>query len=119
MHAEQFESRLGLRQTMDLYVSDYNQDVAVDLSLSATLGDTEAVVGVVGLFVVPLAVVAVGGISYYEYGERANKVISNYWTFLFSQGAETQQAVPRKCASCGAPLEPDSRFCRHCGTKTE
>lgn len=121
MHAEHFESRLGLRQTMDLNVSDYNQDVAIDLSLSATLGDTGAVVGVVGLFVVPLAVVAVGGISYIEYGERANQAISNYWSFIYSQDEKggVQQAVPLKCASCSAPLDADSKFCKSCGAKVE
>ncbi len=121
IHGEHVESRLGLRQVVDLNINDYDKNVAIDLSLSATLGDTEAVVGAVGLLIVPLAAVVVGGISYMDYDQSATSTIANYWSFIYGQGGATQsqQAVPLRCKSCGSALEPDSRFCRNCGTKVE
>lgn len=119
MHGEHVESRLGLRQVIDLNVTDFNLDVAVDLSLSATLGDTEAVVGAVVLVAIPLAAVVVGGASYLDYDQRANWSIANYWNSIYGTGGtpQPQQAVPLKCKSCGAALDHDSRFCKSCGTK--
>jgi hypothetical protein len=121
MHGVHVESKLGLRQVIDLNVTDFNQNLAVDLSLSATLGDTEAVVGVIGLVLIPLAAVAVGGISYIDYDQRATASIAGYWTFLFNTGeaVQPQQVVPLKCKSCGMPLDLDSKFCKTCGTKVD
>lgn len=120
MHGEHVESRLGLRQVVDLSVNDFNKDISIDLSLSATLGDTEAVVGVVGLVVLPLAAVVIGGVSYLDYDTSANRSISNYWNFIFGSGSgQTVQVVPQKCKSCGALLDTDAAFCKRCGTKVE
>ncbi|MDD1756383.1 MAG: zinc ribbon domain-containing protein [Methanomassiliicoccales archaeon] len=121
MHGEHVESRLGLRQVIDLNIADFNQNVAVDLSLSATLGDTEAVVGAVGLLLIPLAAVVVGGISYIDYDQSATASIAGYWSSIFNMGGpvQPQQVVPLKCRSCGTPLEPDSKFCKNCGTKVD
>ncbi len=115
------ESHLGLRQVVELNVTDYNQNLAVDLSLSATLGDTEAIVGAIGLVLLPLAAVAVGGLSYFDYDQRANSDISSFWAFIFNTGigVQPQQAVPSKCRSCGAPLDFDSKFCKTCGAKVD
>jgi zinc-ribbon domain len=119
VHGEHVESRLGLRQVIDLNITDFNQNVAVDLSLSATLGDTEAVVGAVGLLLIPLAAVVVGGISYIDYDQSATASIAGYWSSIFNmEGAvQPQQVVPLKCRSCGTALEPDSKFCKNCGER--
>jgi hypothetical protein len=121
MHGERVESRLGLRQVIDLNITDFNQNVTIDLSLSATLGDTEAVVGAVGLVLIPLAAVVVGGISYIEYDQSATASIAGYWSSIFNTAGPTQpqQVVPLRCRSCGTPLEPDSKFCKNCGAKVE
>jgi hypothetical protein len=115
------ESKLGLRQVIELNVTDYNQNVAVDLSLSATLGDTEAIVGVIGLVLIPIAAVAVGGLSYIDYDNSATSVIAGYWSYIYSygDGAQPQTVVPLKCKSCGAPLDQASKFCKNCGTKVD
>jgi hypothetical protein len=113
----QTESHLGLRQAVDLNITDFNQNFAIDLSLSATLGDTGAVVGAIGLVIFPLAAVAVGGISYIDYDQRAAASIAGYWVFIFNTGS--QQVVPTKCKSCGAALDQDSKFCKSCGAKVE
>jgi len=111
------ESHLGLRQVVDLNITDFNQNSAIDLSLSATLGDTGAVVGAIGLVILPLAAVAVGGISYIDYDQKATASIASYWAFIFSTGS--QQVVPMKCKACGASLDQDSKFCKSCGSKVE
>jgi len=121
VHGEHVESRLGLRQVIDLNVTDFNQNVAVDLSLSATLGDTEAVVGAVGLVLIPLAAVVVGGLSYIDYDQRATESIAGYWSTIFAAAGpgQPQQVVPSKCRSCGTSLDLDAKFCKNCGDKVE
>lgn len=121
MQGVHVESRLGLRQVVDLNLTDYNQNVAVDLSLSATLGDTEAIVGAIGLVLIPLAAVAVGGISYIDYDQSANAAIAGYWAFVYNigVGAQPQQTVPERCKSCGTIMDQGSRFCKNCGAKVE
>jgi hypothetical protein len=121
LHGENIESRLGLRQVIDLNITDFNQNVAIDLSLSATLGDTEAVVGAVGLVLIPLAAVVVGGLSYIDYDQRAIESIGGYWNTIFATSGpgQPQQVVPLKCRSCGVLLEIDAKFCKNCGAKVE
>jgi len=115
------ESKLGLRQVVELNVTDYSQNVAIDLSLSATLGDTEAIVGVIGLVLIPIAAVAVGGLSYIDYDNSATADIANYWSYIYSigAGAQPQMVVPLRCKTCGASLDHDSKFCKNCGSKVE
>ncbi|HTY46909.1 MAG TPA: zinc-ribbon domain-containing protein [Methanomassiliicoccales archaeon] len=118
-HAEHFESHIGLRKVVDLSVSDYNKDSAVDLSLSATLGDTGAIVGGIGLLVLPVAAIVVGGVSYLDYDQSANVEIADFWRAMLAMpiaSGAAQQPIKR-CPSCGTLNEPDSSFCRKCGTK--
>jgi hypothetical protein len=120
-HAENFESHLGLRKVVDLSVSDYNEAAAVDLTLSATLGDTETAVGALGIIVLPLAAVVVGGISYLDYDQAANREITEFWQMILSApGASAHMSStpsPSRCPNCGALLDVDSIFCKVCGTK--
>lgn len=121
IHGEHLESKLGLRQVIDINITDFNQNLAIDLSLSATLGDTGAIVGAVGLVLLPLAAVVVGGISYIDYDQSATASIAGYWSFVFNVGGTGQpyQVVPLKCKSCGTPLDQDSKFCKSCGAKVD
>ncbi len=119
-HAEHFESRLGLRKVIDLSITDYNKDSAVDLALSATLGDTGAVVGGIGLLVIPVAAIVVGGVSYLDYDQSANAEIADFWRMMLTQPSGTpSQTSPtgKKCPNCGSMNDLDSSFCRKCGTK--
>lgn len=119
MHAERVESHLGLRQTVDLTVSDYNRDQVVDISVSATVGDIETVAGVVGVVVVPLAAVAVGAVSYIDYDTRATAAMRDYWIYLYNLTPEQLATLPAsgkvRCPNCGTEIEADSKFCRSCG----
>jgi hypothetical protein len=120
-HAEHFESHLGLRKVVDLSITDYNKDFAVDLTLSATLGDTGAVVGAVGVMVLPVAAVVVGGLSYLDYDQNANRDIMEFWQMMLSHPGTQSPPKPeaQECGSCGATLDKDSAFCKRCGTKVE
>jgi hypothetical protein len=118
-HAEQFESHLGLRKVVDLSITDYNQAFALDLTLSATLGDTGALVGAVGVLVIPVAAVVVGGLSYLDYDQNANRDIMEFWQVMFSSpGAHSQpKSEGQECTSCGATLDQESAFCKKCGAR--
>jgi len=138
-HCEQFYSRLGLRQAVEVFAADDGQNVAVNTSFSAELTDSGAVVGAVGaVLVLPLAAV-VGAVSYVEYESDAQRLMNEFWSYLagFSKNpqppagpvpppswAQLQpqpQAKPgyhtRSCPKCGVFVDDDARFCKHCGAK--
>jgi hypothetical protein len=119
LHAEQFYQKLGLRRVMDVWVSDSGTGTVVSIDFSATLGDAETAVGLVGaVLYLPLAV-AVGAVSYLDYEADANAMMQSLWAYLSSGqpapgGAPT---MPRRCGNCGQPLDPDARFCKRCGAQ--
>ena len=116
IHAEQFYQKLGLRRVMDVWVNEANGASTVTIDFSATLGDTETAVGLVGaVLFLPLAV-AVGAVSYLDYESDANNMISALWSYL-SSAPPAAGTVQRRCGNCGLNIEADSRFCRQCGAQ--
>ena len=138
LRGEQFYSKLGLRQSVDVWATDEGSAVGVDVSFSAELTDQGAAVGVVGAVLLLPVTVAIGAVSYIEYENDAQRQMNDFWAYVFNfpknpappsapapppswaQGQPplpVAQSAPRNCLSCGAPLDPDSKFCKHCGTK--
>jgi len=137
----QYYSKLGLRQWVDIYARDEGQNVAVEVNFSAELTDEGAVVGVVGAVLLLPVTAVVGAVSYIEYENDATREINEFWNYLYNfpknpqppsgpepphswaQGsAPVPAAMPpsvptRKCSNCGAGLDSDSKFCKHCGSK--
>lgn len=138
----QFYSRLGLRQSVDVTAVDDGPNVGVEIMFSAELTDEGAAVGVVGALLVLPITVAVGAVSYIEYENDAQRLMYDFWNYLFSfpknpvppsgpspapawaQGQPPQPAVQftaappaRTCPSCKSPLDVESRFCKFCGAK--
>jgi hypothetical protein len=116
IHAEQFYQKLGLRRVMDIWVSDSSGGTMVTIDFSATLGDTETAVGLVGaVLYLPLAV-AVGAVSYLDYEADANALMSSLWSYLSSTQRSTEGGI-RRCGNCGLNIDKDSRFCKQCGAQ--
>lgn len=120
LHAEQFFQKLGLRRAMDVWVSSQTGGAVVTAEISATLGDTEAAVGLVGAIIyLPLAV-AVGAVSYIDYEQDANALLMSLWNYLASSGSRSggeSGVQERRCGNCGLTLDPDARFCKRCGAQ--
>lgn len=145
LQGSQFFSKLGLRQSINVYAVDEGPNVAVDLTFSAELTDEGAVVGVVGAVLLLPVTVAVGAVSYIEYDNDAVRQMNDFWSYVYSfpghqlpppmapppswaaQGPPQQQGPmapppaqptqPRKCPSCGMVVDADSKFCKNCGAK--
>jgi hypothetical protein len=142
LRAGQFYSKLGLRQSVDVYAVDEGQNVGVDLTFSAELTDEGAAVGIIGAILVLPVTVAVGAVSYIEYDKDAQRLMSDFWSYLYAfpknpvppsgsppppswaQGQAPQPTVQpaaalpvTTCPSCKSAVEPDSRFCKYCGAK--
>ncbi|MBI0582614.1 MAG: zinc ribbon domain-containing protein [Methanomassiliicoccus sp.] len=117
-HGEQYFQKLGLRRAIDVWINAQDGGSVVTAEISATLGDTEAAVGLVGAIIyLPLAV-AVGAVSYIDYERDANSLMMALWTYLSSPGAPGEGVrAERRCGNCGAVLETDARFCKYCGTQ--
>lgn len=136
----QFYSRLGLRQSVDVWAVDDGPNVGIDLTFSAELTDEGAVVGVVGALLVLPITVAVGAVSYIEYENDAQRLMNEFWNYVsnfpknpqppsgpspapsWSQGQPLQATTPpvmaaaaKTCPSCNSVLDQDSKFCKHCG----
>ncbi len=147
LHGEQFYSRLGLRQSIDVWAADEGQNVGVDLSFSAELTDVGAVAGIAGLVILwPVALVG-GAVSYVEYENDAQRKMSEFWSYVsafpknpqppsgpaplppWAQGqAPVQPVAPpaapppppapmKECPKCAGKNDPDGAFCKHCGAK--
>jgi hypothetical protein len=119
LHAEQYFQKLGLRRAMDVWVNSQAGGSVVTAEISATLGDTEAAVGLVGAIIyLPLAV-AVGAVSYIDYEQDANALLGTLWNYLASPGPQGGGARgnERRCGNCGLELDSDARFCKRCGAQ--
>jgi hypothetical protein len=142
VHSEQFFSKLGLRQSVDVFAVDEGSSVGVDMSFSAELTDTGGVVGLVGAVIWWPIAVAGGAVSYIEYENDAQRLMGEFWNYVqsfprnpqppagptplptWAQGAPQpsgpQPAVTplaRVCPSCSASIDPDSVFCKRCGAR--
>jgi hypothetical protein len=116
VHADQYFQKLGLRRAMDVWVNEQAGGSVVTAEISATLGDTEAAVGLVGAIIyLPLAV-AVGAVSYIDYEQDANALLSSLWNYLGSSGPRGGPQE-RRCGNCGLAIEHDARFCKRCGAQ--
>ena len=138
----QFYSRLGLRQSVDVWAVDDGPNTGVDVTFSAELTDEGAVVGVVGALLVLPVTVAVGAVSYIEYENDAQRLMTDFWNYIYNfpknpqppsgsapgpvwaQGQAPQAAAlptptptARTCPNCRSVLDQDSMFCKHCGAK--
>jgi hypothetical protein len=138
----QFYSKLGLRQSVDVYAVDEGQNTGVDVTLSAELTDEGAAVGVVGAILLLPITVAVGAVSYIEYENGAQALMNEFWNYLYAfptnpippsapssspswaQGQAQQPVMqftappsPRSCPSCKSALDSDSKFCKFCGAR--
>ncbi len=119
LHAEQYYQKLGLKRVMDVWVADSGTGAVVSIDFSATLGDAETAVGLVGaVLFLPLAV-AVGAVSYLDYESDANALIQSLWGYLSSSQrvSVAATAMLRRCGNCGLLLDADARFCKWCGTQ--
>ena len=76
LQGAQFYSKLGLRQSINVFVVDEGPSVGIDLSLSAELTDEGAAVGLVGAVVLFPVTLAVGAVSYIEYENDAQRLIA-------------------------------------------
>ncbi len=141
MQGSQYYSKLGLRQSISLHLVDEGPQIGVDLSLSAELTDQGAAVGVIGAILVLPLTVAVGAVSYIEYDNDAQRLISGFWQYLYGykknprppegqpyvpswaqgppapQAASSQTGVPRACPKCAAQVDSSDVFCKKCGAK--
>lgn len=132
LRGQRYFSRLGLRQSIDVYCADEGKGVAVDLSFSAELTDEGAVLGAVGAVLILPVTVVVGAVSYVEYDNDAQRLMGEFWTYLqsfpknpqpppqesvppWAQMQQRQASAPSTCPKCGRPLDPEGAFCKYCG----
>ncbi len=142
VHGEQFFSKLGLRQSVDVFAVDEGSNVGLDLSFSAELTDAGGVVGLVGAVIWWPIAVAGGAVSYIEYENDAQRLMAEFWSYVQSfrgnpqppagpaplptwaqgspqpSGPQPGAAQPvRACPNCGAVVDSDSVFCKRCGAR--
>jgi len=143
VHGEQFYSKLGLRQSIDVWAADEGKDVGVDVSFSAELTDVGAVAGIAGLVILwPVALVG-GAVSYIEYENDAQRLMTEFWSYInafpknpqppsapaplpaWAQGQQPLQAPvapqtpppTKECPKCAGKNDVDGKFCKFCGEK--
>ena len=121
MHGEQYYAQIGLRRVVDISMCDQGNDVSIDLSFSATLGNTEAMIGVVGAIVFLPLTALVAAVSYLDYEKNADQLINDFWNYMgpYSGNPESQPKQVATCFSCGTALDLNSKFCKNCGVKIE
>jgi hypothetical protein len=142
VHGEQYYSKLGLRQSIDVFAVDEGANVGVDLSFSAELTDAGGVAGLAGAVIWLPITLAVGAVSYIEYENDAQRLMADFWSYVqsfpknpqppagppplptWAQGQPSQAGPspsktpgPKECPLCRAKIDTDSIFCKHCGTR--
>ncbi len=122
LHGEQYFQKLGLRRAVDVWVNPSGEGCVITVDISASLGDTEAAVGLIGAVIyLPLAV-AVGAVSYLDYDRDAASLISSLWYYLDNVNKNGNVAPGGfqpglRCSNCGMSQEADARFCKRCGAQ--
>jgi hypothetical protein len=121
IHAEQFYSRIGLRRVIDIWVNNSAQGAVVTLEISATLGDAEAAVGLVGAVLLLPVAVAVGAVSYLDYEADATNLLASLWSYLGTMKGVLNTPIPptMRCGNCGLEIGNEDRFCKRCGAKVK
>jgi len=141
VHGEQFYSKLGLRQSIDVWAADEGKDVGIDVTFAAELTDVGAVAGVAGLVILwPVALVC-GAVSYIDYENDAQRLMAEFWSYAnafpknpqppsapapppaWAQGQQPVQPVAqpppapqiKECKFCTGKNDQDSKFCKYCG----
>ncbi|OGS56585.1 MAG: hypothetical protein A3K60_02085 [Euryarchaeota archaeon RBG_19FT_COMBO_56_21] len=141
MQGSQYFSKLGLRQSISIYLVEEGPQIGVDLSLSAELTDEGAALGIVGAILILPVTVAVGAVSYIEYDNDAQRLMNGFWQYLYGfkknpkpptgqpyvpswaqgqtapQTAQPQTGMPRACPKCGTQVDSTDVFCKKCGAK--
>lgn len=120
VHGEQYFQKLGLRRVVDVWVNPNGDGAIVTSDISATLGDPEAAVGLLGAVIyLPLAV-AVGAVSYLDYERDATSLLTSLWNYLDNMGGRPSSTGPEttlRCSNCGLSQDQDSRYCKRCGAQ--
>lgn len=120
VHGEQYFQKLGLRRVVDIWVNPKGDGSIVTSDISATLGDPEAAVGLLGAIIyLPLAV-AVGAVSYLDYERDATTLILSLWNYLDNMEGKSPPAgleSSLRCSNCGLSQDHDSRYCKRCGAQ--
>ena len=142
VHGEQFFSKLGLRQSVDVFAVDEGSSVGIDLAFSAELTDTGGVAGFLGVVIWWPIALAGGAVSYIEYENDAQRLMGEFWNYVqsfpgnpqppagptplptWAQGAPQpsgpQPAVTpseKVCPNCSGSVDSDSIFCKRCGAR--
>lgn len=132
VHGENIQTKIGLRQVVDVWVQNSGESTSIDLMFSAMLGDEEAALGVVGAVIVLPVAAAVGAMSYLEYENDARNLMNAFWNYLDSLAVSTGGRVVQPpsptfvspvgvagppCQKCGATNDSDAIFCKRCGER--
>lgn len=124
--AVQFQSKLGLRQSVVVQAVDEGDNTGVDLTFSAELTDEGAAVGAVGAVLVLPAAALVGAVSYAEYENDAQRLMSEFWSRIYALPRDaavehgTASDGPQaggQCPGCGATQDDDAKYCKYCGNR--
>lgn len=132
-------SKIGLRREVELRLQEANDALYVDLAFRARITDEGAVGGAVAA-VVFFPIAAVGGaLSWSEYENEANQLLTGFWQHLWQVTGRPSQvlfgtappfgtpftatppppaqaAVAKPCTKCGAGVLVGWRACPYCGT---
>ena len=130
-----YYSRIGLRREVEIRLREANESLYVDVAFRARISDEGAIGGVVAAVVFWPVAVAGGAISWSEYENEANALLSRFWHYMSEATGRPSQILfvtappfgtpypvtppppaPSRnaCSKCGAGLEPDWRVCPYC-----